>query len=230
MNKILCIFILFLLFSCTNRDYKNYFEKATEAEKNENYTDAINFHKKVLKIKPDFESSLNNIASDYAAIDSFELAIIHYQKLLDIKNDYSKVLFNIGNNYQYLKNYDSAIVYYNKALNSEGTITISYDSINNRKLMLNSANININYDDFYSVEETEIYFARGFYYYQLNKNEESINDFKTCIKKGHSIADSYYFIGLNLLEMDKINESYHNLFLATKNGNLKAKEMLKDFK
>ena len=81
-----------------------------------------------------------------------------------------------------------------------------------------------------SVEETEIYYERGFCYYQLSENEKSINDFKTCIKKGYNIADSYYFIGLNLLEMDKINESYKNLYLSAKYGNQKAEEMLKDFK
>ncbi len=122
MRKTINIFILITFLSCTDKDYKSYFEKASELEKNENYIEAIKFHKKVLEIKPDFETSLNNIAADYAVIDSFNLSIKNYQKLLDIKSVYSKILFNIGNNYKYLKQYDSSIVYYDRALKSDGTI------------------------------------------------------------------------------------------------------------
>ena len=82
-------------------------------EKNE---DAIELYKKIIKIKPDYAFSFNNLGNIYSKLNKFEDAIKYFNQALKLKSDYFEASYGLSDVYYKIQNYDNALSYLNKSI------------------------------------------------------------------------------------------------------------------
>lgn len=89
---------------------------------------ALNAYKKALKIKPESDLILNNLALAYQMIGNFGLARRHMLKAIEQRPDKIDYLINLGNIYRLINDFDQARDTYQQVLNQYPN---SYQALNN---------------------------------------------------------------------------------------------------
>ena len=76
---------------------------------------ALENFKKALKLNPNFQEAINNIANIYSVTGKYKKAIEYYKLAIKKGGDVAKIYYNIGVAYVYLGDLDKAEKYYNKS-------------------------------------------------------------------------------------------------------------------
>lgn len=108
---VLLLSLVFVLFSQTAEELYN---TGNSYKKSKNYFKAIEYYKKALKIKPNFQYALGNLSNTY---------------------------FEVGNSFYSRYEFDSATIYYNLSVEADSTNSDSYFALgninfNNKKIEL----------------------------------------------------------------------------------------------
>lgn len=227
---IIVFFVLFSFNSCDFTTASEYYNRAIDLEKQENYEEAItNLNKAIIK-EPKFRPALLNRGNCKSEIGYFNAAIDDFKLLLAFDPDNTFALFNTGINYSNLKEYDKAIDYYSKALNTKGAL-IALPTSNGTYLdmITNSEFKTFDSDMTYYMYDCLIYFERGMEYLAIEEYDKSIYDINKSLRANNAEKDCYFLLGKAYLgKKDSIN-ACQNFIESAKLGDQEAREMLKKY-
>ena len=168
-------------------------------EKNE---DAIKLYKKLIKIKPDYAFSFNNLANIYSKLNKFEDAIKYFNQALKLKSDYFEASYGLSDVYYKIQNYDNALSYLNKSIELKpGYLPPVKSKLHLLKVMKKKNDI------LKFLNDTIIQFPDDAYFYNekalvlsdLGKETEAINSYKSA----YLIEPEYPFV-LGQIVLDKL--------------------------
>lgn len=155
-----------------------FFEAKQFVEKND-IKEAINLYENLLKIDSNNLRVLNELAVLY---DTNYQSELYYNKMLEIDTTYVP-FYGLGMYFQKKKLFKKAIENYKKALMLE-QIKEPHYNIGYCYLMMNLENKAIDsFSDAINLDASylEAYFARGYSYAKLKKDQFAIEDFKFCL-------------------------------------------------
>jgi len=115
MKKLLLI-LLCLPMIGFGQTAKDYYDKASDYEKNEEYQLAIANYTKCLKIDPDFADAYLNRGKAYNYLGYLEDAIADYTRAIEIDPDYVRAYYCRGVAYDDLGDYKVAIANFTRAI------------------------------------------------------------------------------------------------------------------
>ena len=102
----------------------------------DNYDLALEYYKKILKLKNDHAPSYNNMGFIYEGLNNYEKAIEYFSKAIKLKPDYivainnlAQAYTNLGFSYQKVDDYAPAIQHYMKALDISPTHANTHNNL-----------------------------------------------------------------------------------------------------
>lgn len=102
--------------ACDSRNYLAFENLAGLMELRGRTEQAIEYRRRSITIKPDYEISQNNLGLILLESGRTDEAIQHFQQAIDVKPRYPKALNNLGTAYLKLEQFDEAIGHFQKAL------------------------------------------------------------------------------------------------------------------
>lgn len=196
--------------SCSERTSKSQFDefvdKALRLEKKGDYKGALISIQEAIKIVPNksnlyvFRGKLSYfMGDDKNALSDYSIAI-------EINPKNTSALFYKALSYSYLKMEDSAVHYFNKAIQSKTTEEgiIFEHQYNEYTALENRVN----------VETSVLRYNRGVSLYELERDDDALNDFQFSLLSGYKEAECYSYLGIILLSKGDLEKGCEML----KNG------------
>ncbi|WP_299113873.1 hypothetical protein [uncultured Winogradskyella sp.] len=195
-----------ILINCDNTTVEEYYNRAIEFEKIEDYETAIRNLNKAIEKDKFCRSALLNRGYYKSKIGDDLGGIEDYKKILEFDSNNTLALFNMATSYSNLENTDLALFFYSKALKTKGALNCN---ANSRGYMLFNTKFDtkrFDSDMEFTMPKCEIYFDRGLEYYWLEDYNNAISDFQKSLNSNNQIIDCYFLIGeSNLAKNDTIN-------------------------
>jgi predicted O-linked N-acetylglucosamine transferase (SPINDLY family) len=173
---------------------------------------AINYHKKSVKINPDYAEGYNNLGIAFQKLGLFEEAVKNYKQTLKLKPDFSLAYNNLGVVLKSLNKLDEALLTSKKAIELDPRFA---DAHNNIGAILQDLG---NYDEAYKFYKkaiklkssySEAYYNLGILLKKLGKIEECVENFQKAVtvNQKNNRAYSNYLFNLNYLT--KYDDNYY---------------------
>ncbi len=119
--------------------------RAYQALQNKDYSKAISLYEESLKVQPDNESALMNLAIAYMETRQFNKSLQTITKCLEIYPDYDKALNVLGITYMNMNQLDHALGVFNKITQVNSKFVSAYYNIGVAYMRLNNSELAINY-------------------------------------------------------------------------------------
>jgi tetratricopeptide (TPR) repeat protein len=196
------ILVCLVAVSCNHRKGDDYFYKANSEYDNGNLWKSIEYYDKAIKIyeNPEFYLNRGNV---YLDLEKFYQAQLDFKKAIELGTVNNTIFLAIGLTYYELGDYKSASLYFDKQLKNDK---------NNLSALLHRGYINMSNDDYFSAKED---FSKALKTDSLNINglinraccninigefDLVINDCKRVIAIDSLLPNTYYFLGMALIE------------------------------
>lgn len=167
---------------------------------NKNYTEALRWANRAIKIKPDYYQAYSEIGYANTKLGRTDAAMAAYQTALRYKPDDANSHFGIGDIYfDNVKNYPLALASYTKGLSySPKNQTALYRSgwcYNNQKRYQEAITI---LQSLITINNKPAHYHReiGFSYWQLNRVAEAMTSLNRAVQLNPDEAASHYYLGL----------------------------------
>jgi tetratricopeptide (TPR) repeat protein len=182
-------FIIVLLLSCKSKN--DYLSESNRLVEKHKYKEAIGILNKAIKQYPNFREAFLNRGLCYEDLKDLSSAIASYRDLLKIDKNNTAAFYHIGT-CKYDQNlFQESIDNFTMALQTKG-----YDTSGKSSFIINWSKNGLIEDSKFDILGDEIFFQRGWAFYQLNKLKSAYNDFSNCLRGNYRVTDSHYMIAL----------------------------------
>lgn len=214
-KKLLRSFLIIgLLISCKTDEANYYHQKAYQAEENEDFTQAIIYLDKAIKLNPQFAQAYLDRAIDKSIFGLYKEAIQDLDKVIDLKPKWIEAFVCRAEYKRFIDDYEGAYKDTKKALRMKEEIDKE-----NKKL------ININMD----IPIEDILYERAASGYHLGYYNNAIKDLNYCIQQNFLLSDSWCIKGLCLIKIDSIEEGCKSLKKAASFGSEIAEKSIEEY-
>ncbi len=163
------------------------------------YEDAVQYYRKVVKIRPNCALSSYNLATSLSSSGQQEAAISNYKKAIRNKRNYADAYYALGNVYNSVGNYKKAVRCYNEALRIQPESAAAHNNLGTALTKLGRQDEAI--DSYYKATKVKPDYSQAYHNLAVilnicGKNEQAINICLKSIKINPSFVDAYYSLGL----------------------------------
>ncbi|MFN5417830.1 MAG: tetratricopeptide repeat protein [Flavobacteriia bacterium] len=218
MKKLFLLLILFVV-SCSESPEKDILKADKNIEK-KLFSKAIQDLNNAIKVDNKNISALMKRGYCKSILGDNNGAVKDYKSVVKIDSKITLAYYNLALNKIELKKYSSALIDINNAISNKGGEFISIDKVEN-----DFASNSWEYD----VKIVELRKLRGEIFFELKKFKESYMDYNFCINQGFDLSESYYWSGVNLLNLGHKKEACLDLIKSKELGDIYADEVLNNY-
>ena len=174
------------------------------------YTKAVDFLTKALKLNPDYAEAYSNRGLALRELKRLDEALVSYDRAISIKPDYAEAYFNRGNALKELKRLDEALVSYDRAISIKPDHAEAYFNRGNALIELKRLDeALVSYDRAISIkpDHADAYSNRGNALRELKRLDEALASYDRAISIRLDHADAYSNRGVVLQELLRLDEA-----------------------
>jgi len=124
---------------------KDFFQKGSLAFMKGNFTESIDYYRRVLQLSPANSSSYYSIGTIYARMQNYQKAVEYLEKAIKLNPDFAKAYDNLGFVYYKMTEYNNAIKYLKQAVEKDSTLANAYCNLGDTYYKLNQHKKKIQY-------------------------------------------------------------------------------------
>lgn len=181
------------------------------------YQDALPYLQGCIKLRPNFENALFELAFAYDKLDNLDLSVLTYEQLLHLNPFYETAWYNIGIQYNKLERFSEALEAYDFAIAIRPDYSEAY--FNKGNTLISMARFEEAMDAYIdhlsmSNDRTPVYQYIGDCWEQLGDGSMAIRFFELALHFDGENPDIYYGYGTALLSTGEIQKSIEMLYKA----------------